>query len=878
MDVAATLRHGLAGRYRLVREIGVGGMATVYLADDLRHARQVALKVLKPELGAVLGVERFLAEIRVTANLQHPHLLPLFDSGEVAGLLFYVMPFVAGESLRQRLEREQQLSIAESVRIGAAVASALDYAHRNNVVHRDLKPENILLQDGEPVISDFGIALAVSRAGGARITQTGLSLGTPAYMSPEQAAGDRVVDARSDVYSLGAVVYEMLIGEPPHTGANVQQIISRVLTEHPRGISEQRPTVPRPLNDAVLRALAKLPADRYDSAREFGEALKSGATPGGGYPTAALPIARRSWSRWIPWGVAAATTVVAAAQWLTRDPAPGAPPVVRFSVAPPGGLRNGTAELAISANGRRLLVAEGPPGSRRVWLRSFDDDDLQELTSLAGAQSPFLSPDGRQVGFVSEGRLRTMLISTGAVNAIASVADGPFGDTPTWGSQGLIVYSAGRADGLWSVPAGGGTPAKVTTPPDGAFDGSPAFLPDGSHFLFERRAAPTGEAALMLGDLAGTVVPLGGLRGSAPRYLDGYLSWLTGDGEVRVVPLGRNWQPAGEPRTLLSLGTGNGGPRGPRGPPYVASASGVMAFVEATRQLADLVWVDRSGRTQTLSSSPRSFSAPAVAPAGNRVAVEVTAADGSSDIYTYDASGASQRVTRAGRNQSPAWNAAGNLLAWSTSAAEGGTWRLVVQRVDVPDSARVVVSGPGMIRAHSFSPNGDSIRVVRLAPRSTPELLAIDIATGGTSRYHSEAGERSASVSPDGSLVTYVASENNSSHVFVRPSRAPGPVLQLSDAGGEGPRWGTDGRTVFFRDSASMVEVKLSADAIPRVLSRTSLFPDTFERAGFTNFGHAANRFLLLKSVGEGAHIDVIVNAPSLIRGRALPTPNQPRD
>jgi Tol biopolymer transport system component len=218
------------------------------------------------------------------------------------------------------------------------------------------------------------------------------------------------------------------------------------------------------------------------------------------------------------------------------------------------------------------------------------------------------------------------------------------------------------------------------------------------------------------------------------------------------------------------------------------------------------------------------------------------------------------------------------LLAWSTSAAEGGTWRLVVQRVDVPDSARVVVSGPGMIRAHSFSPNGDSIRVVRLAPRSTPELLAIDIATGGTSRYHSEAGERSASVSPDGSLVTYVASENNSSHVFVRPSRAPGPVLQLSDAGGEGPRWGTDGRTVFFRDSASMVEVKLSADAIPRVLSRTSLFPDTFERAGFTNFGHAANRFLLLKSVGEGAHIDVIVNAPSLIRGRALPTPNQPRD
>src|SRR5215216_2768559 len=225
MDALLQLKESLADRYDIEREIGAGGMATVYLARDLRHDRHVALKVLKPDLGAVLGVERFLSEIKVTANLQHPNLLPLFDSWEAEGLLYYVMPYVEGESLRSRLDREKQLPIDEALRISIAIANALEYAHSHGVIHRDLKPENILLQAGQPVIADFGIALAVSNAGGNRITQTGLSLGTPQYMSHEQATGDRVIDGRSDIYSLGAVAYEMLVGEPPHTGSNAQAII-----------------------------------------------------------------------------------------------------------------------------------------------------------------------------------------------------------------------------------------------------------------------------------------------------------------------------------------------------------------------------------------------------------------------------------------------------------------------------------------------------------------------------------------------------------------------------------------------------------------------------------------------------------------------------
>ena len=309
----------LSDRYAIEREAGRGGMATVYLARDLKHDRRVAIKVLNPELGAVLGVERFLSEIKVTANLQHPNLLPLFDSGETGGLLYYVMPFVDGETLRARLDREQQLPVDEALRIISAVANGLQYAHELGVIHRDLKPENILLQAGQPVIADFGIALAVSNAGGARVTQTGLSLGTPQYMSPEQATGDRVIDARSDQFSLAAVLYEMLTGEPPHTGGNAQVIIARLMTETPRPVINTRPSVPQSVNDAIARALMKAPADRFESVAAFARALAAqpvqGATTPGAFADATAP--RSGAPAWRTPVIAAATiAAVAGIGWF----------------------------------------------------------------------------------------------------------------------------------------------------------------------------------------------------------------------------------------------------------------------------------------------------------------------------------------------------------------------------------------------------------------------------------------------------------------------------------------------------------------------------------------------------------------------------------
>ncbi len=273
------LSSALADRYRILRRLGEGGMATVYLAEDLKHKRQVAVKVLRPELAAVLGAERFVQEITTTANLQHPHIVPLFDSGEADSFLYYVMPYIEGETLRAKLDRETQLGIDEAVKITTDVADALDYAHRHGIIHRDIKPENILMHDGRPMVADFGIALAVSAAAGGRMTETGLSLGTPHYMSPEQATAEKEITARSDIYSLGSVLYEMLAGEPPHMGNSAQQIIMKIIAEDAEAVTELRKSVPPNVAAAVAKSLEKLPADRFPTAAEFGAALTASAMP-----------------------------------------------------------------------------------------------------------------------------------------------------------------------------------------------------------------------------------------------------------------------------------------------------------------------------------------------------------------------------------------------------------------------------------------------------------------------------------------------------------------------------------------------------------------------------------------------------------------------
>lgn len=380
-DLLTELRSALTDRYDVERELGRGGMATVLLARDRKHERRVAIKVLDPELGAVLGHERFQSEITVTAALQHPNLLPLFDSGEAAGQLYYVMPYVEGETLRARLERERQLPIDETVRLVTAIAGALDYAHERGVIHRDLKPENVLLQAGQPVVADFGIALAVSNAGGARVTQTGLSLGTPQYMSPEQATGERQLDARTDQYSLAAMAYEMLTGEPPHTGGTAQVIMARLMTETPRPVTATRANVAPHISDAIHRALQKAPADRFPTTRAFAAALAQ-----------STPVPRASRGRWRWMAVVGVVAVLAAAgAWMLRErrSAVTADRTVVLAIPTANG---GDATLSATAasvdDALAQLIAELPWAKLRTGQRpEASDADAASTGRRAGART-----------------------------------------------------------------------------------------------------------------------------------------------------------------------------------------------------------------------------------------------------------------------------------------------------------------------------------------------------------------------------------------------------------------------------------------------------------------------------------------------------------
>ena len=402
-DPVARLNTALEGRYAIEHELGEGGMATVYLADDLKHERKVALKVLKPELAAVVGAERFLAEIKTTANLTHPHILPLHDSGEADGFLFYVMPHIEGESLRERIDREKQLGVDDALAITQKVANALDYAHGHGVVHRDIKPGNILLSEqGEPLVADFGIALAVAQAGGGRITETGLSLGTPHYMSPEQATGDRDVDPRSDVYALGCVLYEMLAGQPPFSATTAQAVLVKILTADAPSITSERRTVPPHVGHALARALEKLPADRFTSAVEFGTAL---ADPSFTYEarartsTATAPSETKLPAPTAqPWHrdgrvvaallVAVTTSALAAWGWLSRPPIPG-PGVPTRSEVTGLNIRGTGWRLAISPDGRWIVAGHREGGlAPALYIRAADVLEWRRLANTQGGGNP----------------------------------------------------------------------------------------------------------------------------------------------------------------------------------------------------------------------------------------------------------------------------------------------------------------------------------------------------------------------------------------------------------------------------------------------------------------------------------------------------------
>jgi len=605
---AERLAAALADRYRIERELGAGGMATVWLAQDLRHNRRVAVKVLRPELAAVIGAERFLSEITTTANLQHPHILPLFDSGAADSFLYYVMPFVQGISLRDRMTREKQLPIADAVRIAAEIAAALDYAHRHGIIHRDIKPENILLHDGSALVADFGIALAASKAG-TRMTETGMSLGTPQYMSPEQAMGERELDARSDVYALGCVTYEMLTGEPPFSGPTAQAIVAKVMTAEPAEVTSLRKTIPPHVADAVRTALQKLPADRFASAADFAAALGNpafgtAAAPGARSPASRLAVGRSRAAIVLPWALVALLAVTSL--WLARrggaDGATDGPARFAADLDQAQSLA-GTMPVLLTPDGR-TLVATAVSGRRNVLLaRRLDTLGTRVIPGSEGATRPFLSADGRWVGFSVNGRLVKLPIEGGTPIMLAESRWGG----GTWGPDGTIIYPQSYQTGLWRVSASGGEARRLTVPDSAAEELAhwwPQLLPGGRHVIFTAFRAPVSRATVEVLDLESgkrKVLVTGGVMA---RYTaSGHLLFAR-DESILAVPfdLGR-LEVTGAPVVVVddvSMNLSDGFAA------YDVSASGTLAVIPAsvagTKFL--LVEVDRNGGERVVLGEP----------------------------------------------------------------------------------------------------------------------------------------------------------------------------------------------------------------------------------------------------------------------------------
>ncbi len=854
------LRSALAGRYTVERELGQGGMATVYLAGDLKHHRPVAIKVLRPELGFALGAERFLREIQTTAALRHPNILPLYDSGATDpgpdGLLYYVMPLVEGESLRARLDRDHQLPLDEALRIATEVAAALGYAHGRGIIHRDIKPDNILLENGRAIVADFGIARAVTTDGGTALTQTGMALGTPVYMSPEQGMGESVLDGRTDQYALGCVLYEMLAGEPPYTGASAQAIVAKRLMEPVPKIRTIRDTVPESVAGALSRALAKSPADRFGDVEAFTRALVTAE--------AAPPPARRPLGALVAGGVVVAVLALGALWFRTRDGAPPLPAIGHTSQV----TRDPMLELdpALSPDGTMIAYAQGTPTKLQVYVQPVAGGRPTALTTdTAGSfRGPQWSPDGRQIAFQGKDGVwvapagggaptrvvqldtELMVVGSGSLSAVTGLA---------WSRDGTRLAYTGYEAVLNLAPvAPGGETVRLPTP---AAPASPAWSPDGKWvavsagnpiFIFGTGyLGNAGTNAIWLIPAAGgraVQVTDGASLNQSPQWSpDGRaLYWISdraGSRDLYRVRLDRAGSPAGTPERLTtgleahSISLASGGSAlaysvfrsysniwslpvpaaGPVSATLGKELSTGRQTIESVEVSADGQWLvfdsDRSGNAdlyrmpaaggepvQLTSDSGGDYSA-VWSRDGRRIAFH-SFRGGARHVYTMNADGSAvvQRTFGRANELDPTWSPDGTALGFESIGNSQVTLR--VMPLSGQDSSRVVAAAADFLR---WSPAGPWLAYhaadgLRLVPATGgPSRLLVDNAADGGEAFLAAWG-------PDGKTVYYLSRRPAAWGIRAVPAAggATRGLVDFTDPARQPSRYGfsTDGRRFYL--------------------------------------------------------------------------------
>ncbi|MEP7326995.1 MAG: protein kinase [Gemmatimonadota bacterium] len=817
---AARLTAALADRYKVERELGQGGMATVYLAEDLKHHRKVAIKVLRPELAAALGADRFLREIETTANLRHPHILPLYDSGESAGFLFYVMPFVEGESLRDRLDREKQLPLDDALLIAREVADALSYAHSHGIVHRDIKPENILLESGHAVVADFGIARAVSAAGGSRLTATGMSVGTPMYMSPEQAAGEKDLDGRSDLYSLACVLYEMLTSQPPFTGPTVESVVHQHLVAEARPVSQLRPAVPPVIADVLTRALAKNPADRFSPAAHFAAALVS---PAGTRSAGAPPRLSRTV---LGLGVVVALTAIGTLVLVYRRPR--AAPAITIGrttqVTREAGLE---VDPALSPDGSLVAYAAGPPAHMQIFVRQVGGGRTIALTTDS-AQSyrwPRWSPDGSQIAYQGGAGIAVVPALGGQPRLVVRLQAQPAESTTTAGSRlagfawspdgRRIAYSiAYLGNQVTVVPVEGGAPThlagmrdvhSLAWSPDGArlagVAGNPLFVFGGVYFGNE------GPSSIWVLPLDGSppirVTDDQHLNMSPQWAADGrHLFWVSdrdGSRDVYRIKLSGEGAPAGEPERLTT---------GADAHTISLSADG-RRLAYARLRTPSNIWsisVPTTGAVSIAGARPvttgdQTIETIAVSRDGRWLVFD-SDRNGNADIYRIPAAGGEpiQLTTDSAGDYSPAWSPDGRRIAFHS------------MRTGNRDLFTMDADGSGLVQrtstaAHEldvdWSRDGNALVATFIPSEEKPDSLAHTwpqfvivplgggaerpIAVFGDFPHWSPSQDLIAFHSPEGLRVT---SPGGTSRLLVPNSPGDGEPFYAA--------WSSDGKTVYY--------------------------------------------------------------------------------
>jgi eukaryotic-like serine/threonine-protein kinase len=745
--------------------------------------------------------------------------------------VYYVMPYVEGESLRDRLRTERQLPIEEAVRIAVEVAAALAYAHGRGVIHRDIKPENILLASGAAVVADFGIARAVTEAGEGRLTETGLSLGTPHYMSPEQAMAEREIDARTDIYALAAVVYEMLIGEPPFTGPTTQSVVAKVLTESPRTLRTARATVPVHIDVAVQKGLAKLPADRFRTALEFADALSrpihDASSPSG---VLAPPFARTRWTRPRMLGVGAlvlASLAFGISGWL-RTPRASPEPVVRSVLHLPDEARVESrlsgSPLAISPDGSILVYS----GRRQLFMRRLDQTEVTPIANTLGAEQPFFSPDGRHIAFVADGSLRRVPVAGGPVVTICRVQQIQGG---AWGEGDVIIYASGLGVGgsLFRVSASGGTPQLVfaDTVRHTLFRW-PAFLPGGRRVLVSMGTALAYQAGVV--DLETGHLELVPGATSNPRYVEpGWLLTADVNGTVIAIPFdakaGRATGP-GVP-VLERVSTGLAGAS-----KLAISANGWAVYVEAVPRLRRLAMVDRHGVAKPIAVEAQPYSDPRFSPNGKEVAVVVLRPGGglAGDVWVLNVARSSMsRLTFDGVDQFPDWTADSRRVVYNTLRGNNGVYakpsgggaaeQLLAVKDGTSFEAILTNDGKHVIYRIGGIP-GDLYYVHRDSLDTRHTLL--------DSRFD----ERAPGIAPNDRWLAYVSDETGRDEVYVRPFPEGSGRWLISAGGGTEPRWSRDGKELFYRNADTVFAVRIQAPSSSQFAAgeRTALFTGNFMR------------------------------------------------